>query len=103
MFVHTSVYFLDEENFVFVQPVVNGKFAGLAEGLVAAGVFTLVGLISRVHVQVVFEILRQGEALSTVLTSKSPTWIMGRDVPSQAIFIGVFLVTVEECAWESSM
>jgi hypothetical protein len=103
LFLQTSVYFLDEEYFVFVQPVVDREFSGLTKSLVAAGVLALVGLVSRVHVQVVLEILCQGEALPTELASEPPAWIMGRDVPSQTILVGVFLSTVEECAWKSSM
>jgi hypothetical protein len=94
---------LNEENFVFVKPIMDGEFASLTEGLIAAGVLALVGLVSRVHVQVVLEILRQGEALSAELTSEPPARIVSRDVASQAILIGVFFVTVVECAGKSSM
>lgn len=103
MFFDSSVNFLDDENFVLVHPVVDRQFAGLAEGLVAPGELALVGLISSVHVQVVLEILSQGEALPAEVASEAPARVVGRDVPSQAILIGIFFVTVPVSAGESSM
>lgn len=102
LFFKASVNLLNKENFVFVQPVVDREFARLAKGLVAPRVLALVGLVSCVHVQVVLQILGQGEALPTELASEPSARIMGRYVSSQAVLVGVLFGTGHERARKRS-
>ena len=76
LFLEASVNFLDEEYFVIVQPIMNGQLAGLAKRLVASRVLAFVGLVSCVHIQVIFEILGQGKTFATVLARETSVGVM---------------------------
>jgi hypothetical protein len=83
---------------VLVRPCVDRKFAGLAEGLVAPRYLALVGSLPRVNVQVVFQVLAEGEPLPTEFAGKLAARVVGLHMPPQTIFVGILFSAVGHIA-----
>ena len=78
---------LNTENLGVMMTRVDGELARLAEGLVAAGELAFVGLVPCVHVQVVLQVLTQGELLPAEVADKLSARVVCPLVSSKTVFV----------------
>jgi hypothetical protein len=77
-----------------MSPVMYRQFSSLAEGLVAPRVLAPVGLMTRVHIQVVLQVLGQRELLPAELAREPTGGVVDCQMSFKAVFVGVFLIAV---------
>lgn len=93
---------LNNEYLVLVELLVHGQFACLSECLGASVVGALEGLLPRVDVGVLLQVLPQRELLKADHTNELFRRLMGNKMSSEWESGCEFLITVLECAWERS-
>ncbi len=74
------LHFLHKENFVLVDFFVHGQLASLSEGLRAAFIGAPEGLLPRVDIGVLLQILAQRELLKADNAHKLLRWLVGGQV-----------------------